>query len=143
VTSAAPVAETPERRLPPVPHLGVASMALAIATGVYLASYLPGDAPLGPAIGLLAASGVCLLASLVLLARIRAFAWERFFLVARWSLVAYLVIAAMLEYVFVRNDLGGTLLLLMTLTLATYAVNVPTILAFTVARFEPAEPERP
>ena len=46
-----------DRKVPPVTGLWMLSLAL-IAGGVsYLAAYLPKRAPLGPAVGLLAASG--------------------------------------------------------------------------------------
>jgi hypothetical protein len=44
------------------------------------------------------ASVVLLAANLLSLARIREFAWERFFDVAKWSLLAYCVIAGIAVY---------------------------------------------
>ena len=41
------------------------------------------------------------------LARVQEFAWEAFFLVGRWALVTYTVIAGMLEYVFVLDRTAG------------------------------------
>jgi hypothetical protein len=113
-------------------------MALALTGGIYLAAYLPGRPPFAPAVGLLIAAGVLLLANAVLLGRLRQFAWDTFFLVGRWTLLAYGVIAAMLEYVFVRNDARGTPLALMTLLLVVFAVAVPMVLAFSVARYQEA-----
>jgi hypothetical protein len=130
--------EVPQRRLPPVVEVGVASMVLVIVCVIYLASYLPRQAPLGPAVGLLAASGVLFAGNVVLLARLREFAWARFWQVARWALLAYLVIAGMLEYTFVYDHTRGSLLVVMTLSLAIFTANVPILLAFTVARYERA-----
>jgi hypothetical protein len=63
----------------------------------------------------------------------------RFFEVARWALLAYLAIAAIIEYTFVRNHLRGGTLVVLTLSLIVFAVHVPTLIGFTVARFyEPA-----
>lgn len=128
----------PERRLPPIAEAAIAAMALALVGAIYLASYLPDRPPFGPAIGLLAAAGVLLLACVVMLSRLRGFAWGTFFVVCRWSVVGYLVIAGMLEYVFVRNDTRGTPLVLMTLMLALYAVAVPLLFAFSVAKYQRA-----
>ncbi len=48
--------------------------------------------------------------NVIMLARVKDFAWERFFQVARWSLLAYAVIAGMIEYAFLENHVrGGTL----------------------------------
>ncbi len=133
-------AALPERRLPPVTQLGMASIALVAIGVIYLASYLPRRAPLGPAIGLLVAAIAVLLASIVLLGRRREFAWWRFFQVARWALLAYIVIAGMLEYTFIYDHTRGSLLAVMTLMLVTFTLNVPILLAFTVARFQAVGP---
>lgn len=126
----------PERRFPPITEIGVASMVCVIIGVIILASYLPRRAPLGAPIGLLVAATVLLLANVVLLARLREFAWLRFFQVARWGLLAYLVIAGMLEYTFIYDRTRGELLVVMTLMLAIFTANVPLLLGFTVARFE-------
>ena len=39
-----------DRRLPPVTQLGMASLALIVAGGIYLASHLPKHVPLAPAV---------------------------------------------------------------------------------------------
>ena len=51
-------------------------------------------------------------------------------------LAAYVVIAGMLEYVFVYDHTSGTQLLILTLMLVVFAVNVPMLLGFSVARFQ-------
>lgn len=126
----------PERRFPPITEIGAGSMICVITGVVFLASYLPRRAPLGVPVGLLAAAGVLLLANVVLLSRLQDFAWFRFFQVARWGLLAYLIIAGMLEYTFIYDRTRGELLAVMTLMLAIFTVNVPILLAFTVARYE-------
>jgi len=127
-----------ERRVPPVGSLGTLSMVLTIASVIYLAAYIPNVPPLGPAIGLMAAAGVVLAASVVLLARARDFAWHSFKLVFGWALVAYIVIAGMLEYVFLYDHTRGGVLALMTLSLVSFTLNVPLLLGFGVARHQPA-----
>jgi hypothetical protein len=42
----------------------------------------------------------------------------------------------MIEYAFVRNDLSGGALVVLTLALVVFAVHVPVLIGFTVARFE-------
>jgi hypothetical protein len=125
-----------ERQLPPVTQLGMASLALIVAAGIYLASYLPRTVPLGPAIALLAASALLLATNLVLLARTREFAWHRFIAVARWALLGYAINAGLIEFAFVRNHLRGGALVVLTLSLVVFALHVPTLIAFTVARYE-------
>ena len=125
-----------DRRVPPVTALWMGSIAL-IAGGVsYLAAYLPKRAPLGPAVGLLAAAAVILVAGVVLVARQRDFAWQRFFQVGGWTLLAYVVIAGMIEYAFVYDHTHGAVLVLLTLMLVVFLLAPPLLVAFTVARFQ-------
>lgn len=124
-----------DRRYPPVTELGMASLALIVIGGIYLSSHLPKHVPLGPAIGLLIASAGLFGLNVFLLSRVRGFAWDRFFQVARWSLLAYCIIGAMIEYAFVRDHVGGGSLVVLTLSLVVFAVHVPTLVGFTVARY--------
>jgi uncharacterized membrane protein len=124
-----------EPRYPPVTELGMASLALIVAGGIYLASHIPNHVPLTPAIVLLAASAVLLATNMILLSRVKEFDWERFFQVGKWSLLAYVVIAGMIEYVFLRNHTRGGPLVILTLSLVIFAIHVPILVGFTVARF--------
>jgi hypothetical protein len=125
-----------EQKLPPVTELGVASMALIVAGGISIASKLPGDVPLTVPVLLLTASALTLLANLALLARTPGFNWDAFFDVAKWALVAYAVIAGILEFVFVNDGTSGGILVVLTLSLVVYAVHVPLLIGFTVARYQ-------
>lgn len=125
-----------ERKYPPFTELGMLSLALIVAGGIYLSSHIPQHVPLGPAIALLIASTVVLTVNLALLTRVPDFAWARFLQVAKWALLAYLFTAAMIEYAFLRNHLRGGALVILTLSLLVYAIQVPTLIAFTVARWE-------
>jgi hypothetical protein len=132
-----------EQRLPPVTELAMASLALIVAGGIYLASHLPRHVPLGPAVALLAASALLLVGNGVALARVPRFPWGRFFQVAKWSLLAYVVIAGMIEFVFLRNHISGGPLIVLTVSLVIFAVHVPMLVGFTVARFHEVEPAVP
>jgi hypothetical protein len=122
-------------RLPPVTQLGMCSLALIIAGGIYLSAHIPNHVSLTPAIVLLAASVALLAGNLLALARADGFAWARFFEVARWALVAYVIIAGMIEYAFLRDHLSGGPLVVLTLSLVVFAVHVPLLIGFTVARY--------
>jgi hypothetical protein len=128
-----------ERRLPPVTQVGMASLALIVAGGIYLSAHLPHHVPLSPAVALLAASALLLAGNLAALARVEGFPWDRFFAVGKWALLAYGITAGMIEYAFVRDHISGGVLVVLTLSLVVYAVHVPTLIAFTVARYHDAE----
>jgi hypothetical protein len=123
-------------RLPPVTQVGMFSLALIVAGGIYLAAHLPKHVTLTPAIILLAASALLLAGNLASLTRVETFAWRRFFEIARWALVAYVIIAGMIEYAFLRDSLSGGPLVVLTLSLVVFAVHVPVLIGFTVARYD-------
>jgi len=125
--------------LPPVTQIGMLSLALIVAGGIYLAAHLPEHVPLAPAIALLGASALLLAGNLAALARAEGFAWGRFFEVARWALLAYTIIAGMIAYAFLRDGLNGGPLVVLMLSLVVFAVHVPVLIGFTVARYERSE----
>jgi hypothetical protein len=118
-------------RLPPVTALGMLSLGLVLVAGIYLSAHLPEHVPLGPAVGLLAASAAVFVVNLLMLSRVEGFHWQRMLEVGRWALLAYVLIAAMIEYVFLRNHTSGG-----ALSLIVFAVNVPVLIGFTVARYD-------
>jgi hypothetical protein len=127
-----------ERRFAPVAELGVASLVLIVVGGVYMASYAPRRAPLGLPVALACASAVLLAVNVVLLARTKPFAWDRFFLVGRWTLLSYVIAAGMIEFAFVKDHVRGGSLAVITAMLVLFAVVVPLIISFTVARYQTA-----
>lgn len=138
-TSATPATARPEAgaALPPVTETAVASLVLIIIGGIYMATYVPRHPPLAVPTVLLAASAVLVVAYVVMLARLRDLAWDRFALVARWALLAYVISAGMIEYAFVKDHTRGGALAVVTGMLVIFAVDIPVIIAFTVARFSP------
>jgi hypothetical protein len=129
----------PPSRLPPVSQVATVVLGLIVVGGIYMSAYLPRHAPLTVPIGLLGAAAVLIVVDLVLLVRIETFAWRVFFKVWRWAILAYCVVAGMLEYVFVYDGTRGAVLIVLTLMLVVFASSVPTIIAFTVARFQAVE----
>jgi hypothetical protein len=129
-----------ERRMPPVTEVGMTSLALIVAGGIYLVAHLPESVPLTPAIVLLALSALLLAANLFSLTRVEAFAWWRFLQVGAWALLAYSITAGLIEYAFLRNGLSGGPLIVLTLSLVVYALHVPMLIAFTVARYAEVRP---
>ena len=125
-----------DRKVPPVTALGMIAIAFVAGGVSYIAAYLPRHAPLGPPVACLVVSAGVLVAAALLLARERQFAWGRFFQVAGWTLLAYIVIAGMIEYAIVYDQTRGTVLAVMTLLLVVFTITVPVLVGFTVARFQ-------
>jgi hypothetical protein len=128
-------ATTSERALPPIAELATVSLALIVVGGIYLAAHVPGTVTLLPAVILLIVSGGTLAANVVMLRRIPAFAWDRFFQIFQWTLLAYVFIAGMIGYAFVIDGTRGSVLVVLLLMLAIFAVDIPLLLAFSVARY--------
>jgi hypothetical protein len=122
-------------KYPPFTQVGMTSLALIVAGGIYLSAHLPQHVPLGPAIGLLVASVILLVLNLASLLRIEDFAWPRFFQVAKWTLLAYAIIAGMILYAFLQDHVSGGALVILTLSLIVFMLEVPAMIAFTVARY--------
>ncbi len=131
-----PHAGTPQRALPPVLELGVVSLICTLAAGVIVAAQVPNSDTLWPAVVLLVISAALLGAMGVFMVRIREFAWRPFRQVWQWAMLAYIVIAGMLEYVFIKDKTPDNVLIMLTLLLIAFALTVPTMLAFSVARFQ-------
>ena len=123
------------RRFPPVAELATVSLALVVVGGILMASYAPRRPPLGVPTALAVAGAVLLLAGGYLTARVRPLAWDRFFLVFRWALLAYVISAAMIAFAFVKDHVHGAPLALVLVLLVIYALDVPLVIAFTVARY--------
>ena len=128
-----------QRSHPPFTQVGIVALTLIVAGGIYLSSHIPQRVSLVPAIILLAVSAALVAYNLLSLNRVPDFAWTRFLQVARWAGLAYLFTAAMIEYAFLRDHVSGGALIILTLSLLVYALQVPTLIAFTVARY--AAPE--
>jgi len=121
---------------PPVAQLGAVSLAAVIIGGIVLTSGFPGEPSLTAPWLLLAISALLLAACVVLMLRHRSFAWTTFIRIARWALLAYVIVAGMIEYAFVRNHVSGTPLLVASLMLLVFALDVPLLIGFTAARYE-------
>lgn len=125
-------------RVPPVGIILVAALVLVLVGGVYVAGRIPQPVNVELPFGLLLGALVLVLVAALLLARLRHFAWRRFWQVAGWALAAYVVVAGMIEYAIVYDGTHGGVLALMTALLLVFAVDIPMLLGFSVARYETA-----
>ena len=125
-----------ERKLPPINELCLGSLLFIIIDGIYIAAHLPNIPSMSIISLFLSLGGLLSIISCLLLARIKDFAWDKFFLVLRWMSLEYLVEAGMLEYIFVYDKVRGSMLLILTLALVVFAIDIPIIMSFTVARYQ-------
>ncbi|MDA8277900.1 MAG: hypothetical protein M0Z45_06875 [Actinomycetota bacterium] len=120
---------------PPIAEMGVVSLALIVVGGVYTASHYPHSFSLLIPTILAGLSWAVFLVALGLLFKMKALAREIFFKVGKWTLLVYSLIAGMLEYVFVYDGTRGSALIVITVMLAMFAIDIPMIIAFTVDHF--------
>ena len=118
-------------------RLATVTLALVVSGGIYMAANYGRSATLVPAVGLTAAAGLVLLVNVILVGRIKEFAWDKFFQVTGWALLAYVAIAGILEFVFVFDHTPAKQLGLFTAMLTMFALDVPLLLGFSVARWQP------
>lgn len=130
-----PGAAADGRKLPPIAELSMLTLALIAAGGIFMASYIPRRAPLGVPIALAAVASVVVVVNVVSMLRIRPFAWSTFTLVAKWVALAYVIEMGMLLYVFIYDDTPGGQLAVLAWMLVLFAIDVPLVVAFTVARY--------
>jgi hypothetical protein len=128
-----------QAELPPVMPIAIATLAIIVSGGILVAAQYGRPAHLTVPTALLGVAAALLVANAVLLTRIKAFAWPVFFRVFGWALLAYAVIAGILEYVFVYDHTPARLLILFTAMLVLFAIDVPLMLAYSVARWQPLD----
>jgi hypothetical protein len=128
-----------EQKLPPVSELAIATMILVVSGGIYMAGHIPNDVPTLLPTVLTAVAAVILVANVVMLARVKRFSWPVFKQVAGWSLAGYGVISALLLWVFIRDDIPSDVMTLLSASLVIFAVNIPLLFGFSVARYQPVD----
>jgi len=128
-----------QAELPPVMPIAIVTLALIVSGGVVVAAQYGRPAHLTIPTVLLSLAGLLLVVNAVLIARIKAFAWPVFFRVLGWALLAYAVIAGILEYVFIYDHTPARLLTLFTVMLVMFAIDVPLMLSYSVARWQPPD----
>lgn len=129
---------TTERKFPPIAEICMLILALIVGGGVYLAAHLPAHVSLVPTTTLTTIAWVLLLANLVLLSRLKDFAWKSFFLVAKWSLLGELVVVGVLEFVFIYDGTRGSVLVLLSSSLLLFAIDLAVLFGFFVAQYQDA-----
>ncbi len=127
-----------ERSVPPVGWLTTTALGCVVVGGILIASYAPRPAPLAVPTALTVLAYALMVTALVLLSRVAGFAWPTFGRIFRWALLAYVVMAGMIEFAFVHDHTRGATLTEVSLMLVIFALSVPTTIAFTSARYADA-----
>ena len=125
-----------EQKFPKAVETVTVSLAAVVVGGVWLGSHAPRRPPLALPTVLLIVAAALLVAGVVMITRVASFSWDTFVRVGRWALLAYIIAAGMIEFAFVRNHTRGAPLAVVTGMLVVFALDVPFLIATTVARYE-------
>jgi hypothetical protein len=106
-----------------------------LAAGIIIA-HVPEPAPMWGSIMWVCIAAVLTVATVVLILRKKPFARKRFFTVAKWVFLYILVLSGMGEYVMAFDGMRGEALVIMTVILLLFLVNIPMLWGFSVARHE-------
>lgn len=125
-----------DRTMPPVIALGMIALSLAVVGGVLIASQI-GTEPslLIPRVFVVIAL-VLEAVAVVMMLRIRPFAWALFRKVFGVALCAYIVQSGIIGWTFIKNDVPTGPFVVLTGGLVVFATIVPLMIAFTVARYQ-------
>jgi len=115
----------------------VAAVALSLAAIITTMASLPDDPPLAAAV-LVALSAVLFIATLFLLRR-GPLAWGTFFAVARGVAIGAAVYGTVGILVILRAPLSASQLTISLVLLVLTFVEVPVLVAYSVARYQPAD----
>ena len=125
-----------EQKFPKAVETVTVSLAAVVVGGVWFGSHAPRRPPLALPTVLLIIAAALLVAGIVMITRVAGFSWDTFVRVGRWALLAYIIAAGMIEFAFVRNHTRGAPLAVVTGMLVVFALDVPFLIATTVARYE-------
>jgi uncharacterized membrane protein YoaK (UPF0700 family) len=125
-----------DRNFPKAVEVVTLSLAAVVVGGVWLGSHAPRRPPLALPTVLLVAAVLLLSAGIAMITRFAGFSRSTFVRVGRWALLAYVIAAGMIEFAFVRNHTRGAPLAVVTGMLVVFALDVPFLIATTVARYD-------
>jgi uncharacterized membrane protein YoaK (UPF0700 family) len=125
-----------DQKFPKAVEVVTVSLAAVVVGGVWLGSHAPRRPPLALPTVLLVVAAVLLFVGITMITRLSGFSWNTFVRVGRWALLAYVIAAGMIEFAFVRNHTRGAPLAVVTGMLVVFALDVPFLIATTVARYD-------
>ncbi len=125
--------------LPPVMPIAISTLVLVVAGGIVVAAQYGRPPKLTVPVILLGLAAVLLIVNAVLVLRIKEFARPVFRRVLGWALLAYGVIAGILEFVFAFDHTPAREFTLFTGLLVLFALDVPLMLSYSVARWQPPD----
>ncbi len=123
------------RNSPVVPCITGSVISCILAAGIMIAHF-PGPAPLWGSIMWVGIASGLTVASIMFILRRRPFARNLFFKVASWVFLYILVLTGVGEYVIVFDGMRGEPLVILTIILILFLINIPLLWGFSVARHE-------
>ncbi len=143
MTAVSPATVRPfERKVPPVVPIAMTALTLAIISGIVVVGQIGKEPALTlPAVFVIAAV-ILELVAVALAVTIRPFAWSLFLKVFKWTLLAYVLQSAIIQWAFIINDVPGRPLAVLTTGIVVFATVVPLMIAFTAARYQQVDADQ-
>ncbi|MDA8262371.1 MAG: hypothetical protein M0Z47_06025 [Actinomycetota bacterium] len=121
---------------PPIGVVCQVALASIVLSAVVLAAQIPKMSDTAVPIVFAALAWVLFLGAASMLSRVGPFAWGVFRMVAVRQLLVELVIAGMLEFVFIYDHTPGKALAIFTTLVAVFCLDIALLIAFSVARYQ-------
>lgn len=140
MTTAATAQVAPfDRKVPPVIPIAMTGLSAAIISGILVVAQI-GKEPALTVPGIFVGVAVVMeIVAVALTASVKPFAWSTFVMVFRWALLAYVLQSAIIEWAFIKNDVPGGPLTVLSIGIFVFATIVPLMIAFTAARYQQVE----
>jgi len=106
-----------------------------LAAGIIIA-HMPRPAPIWGSVMWVGIAAALTIVTIVLILRKKSFARKLFLKVAKWVFLYILVLTGMGEYVIIFDGTRGETLVVITIILLLFLVNIPMLWGFSVARHE-------
>ncbi|CAB4364900.1 MAG: hypothetical protein F2681_14635 [Actinobacteria bacterium] len=124
-----------DRPFPRAIEVATLSLACVVVGGVWLGAHTVMTTSMTFPAVLLAVAASLLAVAVVMVSRVKGFSWNTFRRVGRWALLAYCVSAGMIEFAFVHNKAPHNVIQVVSGMLVVFALDVPFLIATTVARY--------
>ncbi len=125
-----------DKPFPKAVEIVTLSLAAVVVGGVWMGSHAPRRPPMGLPIVTFVVGAMLLIFCIAKVTRVSNFSWDTILRLGRWALLAYVIAAGMIEFAFVRNHTSGAPLVVVTGMLVVFALDVPFLIATTVARYQ-------
>ncbi len=123
-----------DKNFPPCETFATLSLSFVVIGGITMAAYSPDTAPFTLSGTLLGIALLVFVINAFLIAKVFHEIKSVFIKVAKWMILVEVIVSGLLFYVFYLDGTRSTSLVILTAFLALFALNIPIIVGYTVAK---------